>query len=48
VDENGDTYIYDDSTENEYLYIPFSKDTNRYQYQPYGTPYDFFIRVGKH
>ena len=34
MDENGDIYVYDDSTQIEYLYLKFSKYSN---YQPYGT-----------
>jgi len=40
MDESGDLYIYDDSTQNEYLYLLFSKlDTNYMQYYPKSEPY---------
>jgi hypothetical protein len=32
MDERGDLYIYDDSTQNEYLYMVFSKDSMYLQY----------------
>jgi len=40
MDESGDLYVYDDSTQNEYLYIVFSKkDTVYIQYYPKSKPY---------
>ena len=44
MDENGDIYGYDTLTQNEYLYLPFSKDS---VYQPYGTCDDFLITLYK-
>jgi hypothetical protein len=41
MEENGDIYIYNDSTESEYLYLLFSFDGVEGLYQPYKAP-DFF------
>jgi hypothetical protein len=40
MDESGDMYGYDTLTQNEYLYLPFSKDT---LYKPYKIIYDDFL-----
>ena len=44
VDENRDIYGYDDSTQNKYLYLPFSKDT---LYKIYKDPYNTWAELCK-